>query len=76
LVAVPELRGRVMGAWTMALPGFNPVTALAIGALADAAGARAAFAGAGLMMLAVVVLGRRGLVGRVPAAHDAVPRNV
>lgn len=64
LCAAPELRGRVMGAWTMALPGFNPVTALAIGALADSVGARAAFAGAGLMMLAVVVTGRRALVAQ------------
>lgn len=66
LCAAPELRGRVMGAWTMALPGFNPVTALAIGALADAAGARAAFAAAGAMMLAAVLVGRRSLARDTP----------
>ncbi|QMU68782.1 MFS transporter [Streptacidiphilus sp. P02-A3a] len=61
LRAAPELRGRVMGAWTMALPGASPVTGLAVGALADAAGARAAFGCTGLLLLAIVVASHRAL---------------
>jgi hypothetical protein len=56
-----------MGAWTMALPGASPITALAVGALADAAGARAAFASAGLLMLAIVGCSWRTL-GRADGA--------
>lgn len=52
---VPELRGRVMGAWTMALPGTLPVTALAAGAAADAFGVRIAYAGAGTLILLVAL---------------------
>ena len=78
LRAAPELRGRVMGAWTMALPGANPVTGLAMGALADLAGARAAFACAGLLMLAAVAGSWRGLTGtrgpRQEPAGDGLPR--
>ena len=47
LRTAPELRGRVMGAWTMALPGTIPITALVAGAVADLFGARVAFAAAG-----------------------------
>ena len=61
LRAASEMRGRVMGAWVMALPGASPITGLAIGGLADAAGARAAFAVAGLAMLTIVAASRRAL---------------
>jgi MFS family permease len=64
LQAAPELRGRVMGAWTMALPGAGPITGLAVGALADAAGARVAFACTGLLLLAVATGSRRALAAR------------
>ncbi len=49
----PQLRGRVMGAWSMALPGMVPITSLASGALADLAGARVAYAAAGAMIAAI-----------------------
>ncbi|MBR7838613.1 MFS transporter [Actinospica durhamensis] len=61
LRAASEMRGRVMGAWVMALPGASPITGLAIGGLADAAGARIAFAVAGLAMLTIVAASRRAL---------------
>jgi len=67
----PELRGRVMGAWTMALPGANPITALAVGALADVAGARIAFASAGALMLAIVAGSWRALAGAAVSATFA-----
>lgn len=63
LCARPELRGRVMGAWTMALPGASPITSIAVGVLADAAGARAAFCGAGLLMLSIVAGSWHALAG-------------
>jgi hypothetical protein len=47
-----RLRGRIMGIWTMALPGAYPVTGLVI-ALVAGASARAGFALAGVAMLAV-----------------------
>lgn len=77
LRAAPGLRGRVMGAWTMALPGANPVTGLAMGALADLAGARTALACAGLLLLAVVTGSWRGLTGTPTpqdTAGDELPR--
>ena len=51
----PEVRGRVMGAWTVALPGMNPVTGLIAGAVADACGARVAYGGAGVVMSVIGV---------------------
>ena len=51
--SAPELRGRVMGAWTVALPGTNPITGLIAGAVADACGPRIAFGGSGALMLVI-----------------------
>ena len=51
LRADPALRGRVMGAWTMALPGTIPFTALLNAATAQVLGARAGFALAGVVLL-------------------------
>lgn len=53
------LRGRVMSLWNMAIPGMNPFTGLAAGAVADALGARFGFALSGSLFL---VLGGAGLV--------------
>jgi MFS family permease len=63
----PErLRGRVLGLWTMVLPGLSPVTGLVIGAVTQLAGPRPGFA------LAGVALGAAGLSGWRPlGAHDA-----
>ena len=60
------LQGRVMGVWTMALPGMAPLTSLLIGAVAASvaggAGARGAFGLAGVAMLISAALGWRSLV--------------
>jgi predicted MFS family arabinose efflux permease len=55
LRAEPELRGRVMGAWTMALPGTIPITALIAGAAADLFGPRVAYAGVGAVIAGVAL---------------------
>lgn len=78
LRAEPALRGRVMGAWTMALPGANPITGLAVGLLADAAGARIALACAGVLMLTIVIASRHALSGsrardEPPSSNSATP---
>jgi MFS family permease len=50
----PRLRGRIMGIWTMALPGSYPVSGLLI-ALVSGISPRAGFSLAGLAMVAVAV---------------------
>ena len=63
-----------MGAWTMALPGANPVTGLAIGALAEVAGARTALATAGVLLLVIAGAswGALGLDRRVSASDARI----
>jgi hypothetical protein len=61
LRADPGMRGRVMGAWVMALPGASPITGLVFGTLADAAGARIAFASVGLVLLTITAASARSL---------------
>jgi MFS family permease len=55
LRAAPEMRGRVMGAWSVALPGTVPITAVVAGVLADALGARVAYATAGVVIAGIAV---------------------
>lgn len=55
LRTAPELRGRVMGAWSVALPGTMPITALIAGAVSDAVGPRIAYAVAGTIIAGVAV---------------------
>ena len=55
LRAEPELRGRVMGAWTVALPGTIPITALLAGGAADLFGPRVAYAGVGAVIAGVAL---------------------
>jgi MFS family permease len=61
----PALRGRVMGVWTMALPGMLPVTSLLVGTVATlgggALGARLAFALSGVALTASALVGWRAL---------------
>ncbi|MEV6345551.1 MFS transporter [Actinoplanes sp. NPDC051851] len=59
--AEPRLRGRVMGVWTAALPGMNPVTGLLVGGLAGTAGPRAAYAVAGGAATVAALSGWRAL---------------
>jgi MFS family permease len=72
LTSPPHLRGRVMGAWTAALPGSALVTALALGAVADAWGIRAAYLVLAGSFLTAAAVGAPALLARggvVPAAH-------
>ncbi|MGH2861456.1 MAG: MFS transporter [Solirubrobacteraceae bacterium] len=52
----PELRGRVMGAWSVALPGTLPITALIAGGVSDALSPRVAYAAAGTIIAGVALL--------------------
>ncbi len=63
LRTTPDLRGRVMGAWSMAIPGTLPITALIAGAVADPLGPRAAYAGAGTVIAAVALASWRAYGG-------------
>jgi MFS family permease len=58
------VRGRVMGVWNMALPGMNPVTAPAIGAIGDAVGPREAFGLSGASLLVVIAVSWTALSAR------------
>jgi MFS family permease len=64
----PAFRGRVMGIWTMALPGMLPITSLAVGGIATlgggALGARLAFGLGGLALVASALVGWRALADR------------
>ncbi len=66
LTSLPAMRGRVMGLWTVALPGTGLVTALAVGALADAAGTRVAFLAVGLSIIGSAAVGWRALSSHRP----------
>jgi MFS family permease len=76
LQAPPEMRGRVMGAWTMALPGASPITALAIGVLTDTAGARVACGCVGLLLLAIVAASGRALAATHRQAAGQPPADL
>jgi MFS family permease len=73
----PGLRGRVMGIWTMAIPGMSPVTSLLIGGVATwargAAGARDAFGLSGAALLVAAGLAWRALSDRGESARLRVP---
>ena len=60
LRAEPELRGRVMGAWTVAISGTPPITAVLAGGIADAFGARVAYDVVGLGIALVALSAWRG----------------
>jgi MFS family permease len=57
LRARPDMRGRVMGAWTIATPGMGPFTSIIIGGVADWAGVRVATGVAAAMLLGGAVYG-------------------
>jgi len=75
LRTAPELRGRVMGVWTMALPGMLPITSLIVGGVASwgggGLGAREAFGLSGVALLASAAIGWRALSDRV--GHGVAP---
>jgi MFS family permease len=59
--ADPTMRGRVMGAWSMALPGSAPVTGVLTGWVAEFMGARPGFALGGAALLGASALTWRSL---------------
>jgi MFS family permease len=61
LRSAPRVRGRVMGLWTMALPGMNPVTALVAGGVTQAVGARVGFGLGGACLVGAALAGWRAL---------------
>ncbi len=67
----PQLRGRIMGIWTMALPGGYPVTALIV-ALVAGVNARAGFALAGITMIVITAATWTSLGRRASASPPAV----
>ena len=68
LSAPPALRGRIMGVWSVALPGMNPVTGLAVGIAAALSGPRVAYGLTGVVMVVVTVSAYRALQsGRPPS---------
>jgi len=76
----PGLRGRVMGVWTMALPGMTPITTLLVGGVATwaggGAGARYAFGLSGVALLLTGALAWRSLGdhGVAPSAQPTVSK--
>jgi MFS family permease len=79
LSAEPGMQGRIMGVWSIALPGMNPVTGLIVGASADAWGPRAAYTGVGVVAALAAVAGwhalRRPDKRTTPAlAEPGIPR--
>ncbi|MGO9151382.1 MAG: MFS transporter, partial [Acidimicrobiales bacterium] len=51
LRSAPDMRGRVMGLWTMALPGMTPLTALLVGLVCDELGPQKGFGLAGIALV-------------------------
>jgi sugar phosphate permease len=61
LRAAPEMRGRVMGLWTMALPGMTPFTGLLVGFVCDEFGPQTGFGLAGIAMVLSAAVAWRAL---------------
>jgi MFS family permease len=64
LTTEESMRGRVMGVWSTAIPGMNPITGLIVGSAAAGLGPRAAYTGVGLAATAAALLGWRALAPR------------
>lgn len=69
LRSAPEMRGRVMGLWGMALPGTVPLTGFLISGVGETLGARAGFSCSGVALLLTALLGWRALRDDGPG-HD------
>lgn len=77
LRAAPAMRGRVMGAWTMALPGSGPVLGLAVAALIDVSSPRVGFAAVGVVLALAAALAARWVRSEsatAPSRALAAPR--
>ncbi|MBP9757157.1 MAG: MFS transporter [Candidatus Pacebacteria bacterium] len=67
--AHPDMRGRVMAIWGMAMMGSTPIGGPIIGWIGEYTDARVALATGGAFMLIAVVYGYIALVRRKPADH-------
>jgi len=75
LIADPSMRGRVMGLWTMALPGTEPATSPFAGYISQTFGARDGFSLSAVALLLTAVIGWRALNDRawVRERRAAIP---
>lgn len=60
----PGMRGRVMGVWTMALPGCEPMTSPLVGFVGENVGAREGFAVSGVALIVLSAASWRTLFAR------------
>jgi MFS family permease len=60
----PVMRGRVMGVWTMALPGCEPITSPLVGFVGETVGARESFAVSGVAFIVLAAASWRTLFAR------------
>ena len=65
LAADPSMRGRVMGLWTMALPGTEPATSPFAGYISQTFGTRDGFSLSGVALLLTAKIGRASCRERV-----------
>ena len=59
-----SMRGRVMGSWTMALPGCEPITSPFVGFVGETVGAREGFAVSGVALIVLAAASWRTLFAR------------
>jgi len=73
LLVDDEYRGRALSLYAIGITGGYPLGSLVQGWVAEAAGVRATVAGAGsvLLLVAVVIVRRRGLIGRLDVTPSA-----
>lgn len=74
--AHPEMRGRVMAIWSMAMMGSTPIGGPIIGWIGEYTDPRVALATGGAAMLIAVVYGYIALVRRKPADHMAADTTI
>ena len=63
----PEMRGRVMSLWSMAMTGTVPLTGFLVSGVGELLGARAGFSVSGAALLLAALLGWRALSDRAPS---------
>ena len=73
LRTTPDMRGRVMGLWSMALPGSLPLSGPLVGWVAQDGGGRPALAAGGVAVLATTVCGWRALTADRPSPGTLGP---
>ncbi|GGL97621.1 MFS transporter [Nakamurella endophytica] len=74
LLSSPPMRGRVMGLWSMSLPGSTPVTGVLVGWITSVLGGRAGLAAVAVTLLLCVVLTWSGLGAQPPEPQRPADR--